>query len=393
MAGALADLRIVDLSSVIMGPYATQILGDLGADVISVEDINGDTNRVMGPGPHAQLSGVSMNLLRNKRNVSLDLKRPEGREAFLRIVETADVVVTNLRPGPLDRLRLGYEELRARKADIIVCQAHGWPSGTPEAEQPAYDDIMQAATGLADLLGRTTGRPLLVPSLIADKVSGLTIVYSVLAAVHHRDVTGEGQHVEVAMVEAMQSFILVEHGAAAVGEPPQGGAGYQRILTPERRPQQTLDGWVNVLPYRLEHYHDLFRAGGREDLLDDPRTASARARIANSETLYRDIAGIIAHRTTAEWLAFCTEHAIPASAVATVDDLVDALPLADHPHAGPYHQIMPAVRFGATPIAMRRPAPLIGEHGEEVLLEVGYSDAEIDALRQSDVLRQRKDVG
>jgi crotonobetainyl-CoA:carnitine CoA-transferase CaiB-like acyl-CoA transferase len=243
--GALADVRVLDLTSVVMGPMATQILGDLGADVISVEDIGGDTNRFMGPGPHPQLSGVSLNLLRNKRNISLDLKHPDGREACLRLAERADIVITNLRPGPLGRLRLAYDDVRARNPRVIYCQAQGWPTDGQHGNRPAYDDVIQSAAGMADTYLQRDGVPAIVPSIVADKVSGLTIVYAVLAALHHRDRTGEGQRVEVPMVEAMQAFMLAEHGSAAIPEPPIGGAGYTRVLSPNRRPQRTADGWIH----------------------------------------------------------------------------------------------------------------------------------------------------
>ena len=387
--GPLAGLRVLDLTSVIMGPFATQILGDLGADVISVEDVGGDTNRVMGPGPHPQFSGTTLNLLRNKRNVSLDLKHPAGREVFLRLVSASDVMITNLRPGPLGRLGLAYDDVRARRPDIILCTAHGWPSDSERADAPAYDDIVQAATGIADVLGRANGRPMLMPSIIADKVSGLTIAYAVLAALHHRDRTGQGQHLEVPMVDAVRAFMLVEHGSAGIPEPPLGRPGYNRILTPHRRPQQTTDGWVNVLPYSQEHYEHLFRAGGREDLLSDERIKTGRARIANADALYQAIAAVLATDTTARWLAFCDEHGIPASPVVTLDEIVADLPVVDHPVAGRYRQTPSPVRFSATPANVRRPAPTIGQHGAEVLAEAGYGPAEIDALRAAGVLRQR----
>lgn len=387
--GPLAGVRVLDLTSVIMGPFATQILGDLGADVVSVEDIGGDTNRAMGPGPHPQLSGTSMNLLRNKRNISLDLKRPDGREACLRLVERADIVITNLRPGPLARLHLDYAQLVARNPQVILCTAHGWPSDSDRAEDPAYDDIIQAATGIADVLGRANGRPMLVPSIIADKVSGLTITYAVLAALHHRDVTGQGQHVEVPMVDAVRAFLLVEHGSAAVPEPPLGPPGYVRILTPNRRPQQTTDGFVNVLPYSREHYEDIFRAGGRLDLLDDPRLATTKDRIANSDSLYRDLASIIATDSTVAWLAFCEEHRIPASEVRTLEQLVEELPVVEHPIAGPYRQTPMPARYSATPSNVRRHAPLIGQDGDDVLAEVGYTADERAALRAAGALRSR----
>ena len=385
-AGPLEGKRVLDLSSVIMGPFSTQILGDLGADVISIEDRSGDTNRSMGPGPIEGLSGVSLNLLRNKRSVGLDLKQPAGREGFLAIAATCDVVVTNLRPAPLGRLGLAYDDVRAVRPDIIFCQAHGYPSAGENANAPAYDDIIQSASGIGDLFARQGHQPSLMPTLVADKVAGMTIANAVLAALVHHGATGVGQHIEVPMIDVMQSFVLTEHGAGAIPEPPLDRAGYRRILTVERRPQQTADGWVNVLPYTDDNFNALFRAGDRDDLLNDPRIATRSSRIQNSDSLYRDIAGILLTRTTAEWLEFCDVEAIPATASASLDDLVDAHPLAEHPRAGTYRVIPPPVQFSETPASVRSPAPTVGQHGVEVLIEVGYSSAEVAELRDTGVL-------
>ena len=288
--GPLAGVRVLDLSSVVMGPLSTQLLGDLGADVVAIEDATGDTNRSMGPGPVPGLSGVSLNLLRNKRSVSLDLKHPDGRAAFLRLAAESDVIVTNLRPGPLGRLGLAYEDVAVVRPDVVFCQAHGYPSDSEQAELPAYDDIIQSASGIGALFERQGHAPSLLPTLVADKVAGHTIAAAVLAALFHRAQTGEGQRIEVPMIDVMRSFLLVEHGAGAIPEPPLDEPGYRRILTAERRPQQTADGWINVLPYTDEHYHALFRAGDRADLLTDPRIASRESRIANSDSLYREVA-------------------------------------------------------------------------------------------------------
>jgi crotonobetainyl-CoA:carnitine CoA-transferase CaiB-like acyl-CoA transferase len=388
VSGPLAGIRVLDLTSVIMGPLATAALGDLGADVVTVEAERGETNRVMGPGPHPLLSGVSLNLLRNKRNVGLDLRHPDGRDAFLRLAATSDVVVTNLRPGPLGRLRLTYDDVRAVRPDVVFCQAHGYPSDDPRADDPAYDDVVQAASGLADLFVRCGGEPLLMPTLVADKVCGLTILAAVLAALVHRERTGEGQHVEVPMLDVTRAWVLVEHGAGAVPEPALGPAGYPRILTPERRPRRTLDGWIHVLPYSEANYAALFRHGGRPDLAEDPRIRTGRARIANADSLYRDVGAILATDTTANWLAFCRAHQIPATAVATLDDLVAELPVVDHPVAGPYRHLPHPVRYSATPAGeLRHHAPLPGADGRAVLAEVGYDDATLDALVAAGVLR------
>ena len=386
-AGPLTGIRVLDLSSVIMGPYATQIFGDLGADVICVEDARGDTNRVMGAGPEPGLSGVALNILRNKRNICLDLKHADGREAFLRLAATCDVVVTNLRPAPLERLGLTYERLSAARPGLIMCQAHGWPSDSPKANNPAYDDIIQAASGIADAFTLQSGTPQLAPTLVADKVAGLTIAYGVMAALFHRERTGEGQFLEVPMIDALTAFTLVEHGCSAIPESKLGPAGYPRILSPNRRPFRSSDGWVSVLPYSAANYDAIFREGGREDLVDDERVRTTRVRIANADSLYADVAPIVLTRTTAHWLEFCRVHDIPAGAVRTLDELVEELPLAHHPHVGDYRSIPSPVRFATTPTSVRRHAPRLGEHGREVLREVGATEDELDRWVASGALR------
>lgn len=394
--GPLAGVRVVDLTSVVMGPFATQILGDLGADVITVERGAGDTNRVMGPGPHPELSGVALNLQRNKRNISLDVKHPDGYAVLQRLLATCDVVVTNLRPGVLARAKLAYEDVRPLRPDIIFCQAHGYASDTELADEPAYDDIVQGASGMADAARRAWGTPALMPTILADKVCALTIVYSVTAALLRRERTGEGEHIEVPMVDTMRAFMLVEHGAGAIASPGADGgagrAGYQRILTPERRPHRTADGWICVLPYSQAHY-DHFFSRWRPELVGDDRYATGSARIESSDFLYAQIRGIIEQQTTAEWLSFCSSNGIPASPVASLDEMVDDLPGVEHPLIGTYKHIPPPVRFASTEAGRggepRRPAPLIGQDTEAVLAELGIGTEEVERLRQTGAVRPR----
>lgn len=384
--GPLTGTRVLDLTSVIMGPLATRTLGDLGADVIAVEALRGEPHRTMGPGPHQQLSGIALNLMRNKRSIALDLKAAEGRRAFLDLAATADAMVTNLRPGPVNRLGLDLASIQAVRPDIIYCQAHGYPSDSDQAEAPAYDDIIQSASGVGDVFRRAGHEPTLMPTLVADKVAGLTIATAVLAALVHRATTGEGQHVEIPMIDVTRAFILTEHGAGAISEPPVTGPGYPRILTPQRKPQPTVDGWINVLPYDRDHYIALFTEGGRPDIETDRRFRTRAGRFENSDSLYRDVAAILATRTTAEWLSFCKHHGIPATAAATLDDMVAELPLAEHPTAGAYRVIPPPERFSATPTGVHRPAPMIGEHGRQLLTEIGYDTQRIADLEAGGIL-------
>lgn len=377
--GPLAGVRIIDLSSVVMGPYATQTLGDMGADVISVEDRNGDINRSMGKGPAPHISGVALNLMRNKRSIVLDLKREAGRQAFLDLAAGCDAMVTNLRPGPLGRLGLTYDDVRQVRDDIVFCQAHGFPSDGPNAEAPAYDDIIQSASGVPDLFQLQGFEPVLLPTLVADKVAGLTIVNAVLGGLFHRSRTGDGQFIEVPMIDAVRSFVLVEHGSSAIPEPKLDGAGHRRILTPHRRPQPTKDGLVHLMPYSGEQYQKLFAEAGHPEFADD-RLVDRATRYANSDGLYRDLAVASAARRTDEWLTFCEAEGIPCTAVATLDELIDELPLDEHPRFGTHRVIPHPVRYGETPASVHRPAPALGEHGRELLAEAGYDQEAIERL-------------
>jgi crotonobetainyl-CoA:carnitine CoA-transferase CaiB-like acyl-CoA transferase len=375
-SGPLAGVRVLDLTRVIMGPLATQVLADQGADVIIVEAAGGDTNRVMGPGPHPELSGVALNLLRNKRSISIDLKSPQGREIAHRLTATCDVVVATMRPQALVRLGLDYATLSLIKPDIVYCQAQGFPLDGPQANEPAYDDIIQAASGVSDMMERVWGHPALLPTIFADKVSGLVMAQAVTAALFHRQRTGEGQHIEVAMQEATSAFLLAEHGSGAIAEPPVAfdglpAAGYPRILTAERRPHPTKDGQVHLFPYLPKHYAAIFAEAGKPDADNDPRYADQRSALRNSDSLYRDIRAIAPRHTTQEWLDHCRAAGIPATRVATLQDLVDLLPVRKHPVAGTYRVIPQMARFSTTPGTLRRSAPLIGQDTEEVLAELG----------------------
>ena len=389
--GPLAGVRVLDLTSVVMGPLATQILGDLGADVITVESRDGDINRTMSRGPARGLSGVSLNLLRNKRNATIDISHPDGRSALLRIASGCDVFVTNLRPRSLRRAGLDYADLTAVNPSVIYCQANGFASDTEQANAPAFDDVIQAASGVPDLMRLAGLPPALVPMLLADKVCGLVIAYALIAALFHRERTGQGQRVEVPMIDAMRAFTLVEHGGSAISRPPGGPAGYPRILTPLRSAAATRDGWIALQPHRDEQWNALVRAAGLDELAGDPRLSS-RSLWREPGFGYATLSRVLATRTTAEWLAFCSEHGIPAAPAASLDDIIDTLPEAEHP-SGRYKVIPPPARFSATPASVRRPAPLAGQHTYEVLAEAGLTPEQIDSLEQAGVLRSPGEAG
>jgi crotonobetainyl-CoA:carnitine CoA-transferase CaiB-like acyl-CoA transferase len=381
-AGPLAGLRVIELATVIMAPYACQILGDLGADVIKVEAAGGDHSRVMGGGPHPQLSGVALNLHRNKRSVALDLHDPLAHATFLKLLDTADVFVTNFRPRALSKLALDYASIGAARPGLVYCEAHGFSLESGEADLPSYDDIVQAATGLPALAEAATETANYLPTIIGDKVTGLTIAYAVLAALIHRMTTGEGQRVEVPMFDAVLGFNLVEHLSRAVV--PGGKAGYNRILNPFRRPHRTKDGYVAMLPYSDQSWSDLYHAVGHEQELSDPWF---QERLQNPRPVYASLGKILATRTTAEWLELAARLGIPAGPVPSVDDIINdpaqhrgVLSEHDHPAAGRYRQITPPARFDRSPASVRRHAPLVGEDTLEVLREIGLSEDEIGQL-------------
>lgn len=377
----LQGVRVLDLTRVIMGPFATQILADQGADVIIIEAAGGDTSRVMGPGPHAEFSGIALNLLRNKRSVVVDLKSESGMATVRQLVQTCDVAVATMRPNVLVRLGLDYDSLRAIRPDIVYCQAQGFALDSERADDPAYDDIVQAASGVSDMIERVWGHPALLPTIFADKVCGVVIAQAVSAALFARERTGRGCHVEVPMTEAMTAFMLTEHGSGAIPEPPQRegdkpAAGYPRVMSPERRPHLTSDGQVHLFPYLPKHYAALFEgsdAGKGDNAL---RYVDQRAALINSESLYRDVRKIAPQRTTAEWLAYCSDVGIPATEVATLQGLVDALSLDRHPVIGAYRVIPSMAKFDARGASIRRPAPMIGEHTDDVLAELAGAKAD-----------------
>jgi crotonobetainyl-CoA:carnitine CoA-transferase CaiB-like acyl-CoA transferase len=391
--GALAGVRILDLTSVVMGPFATQVLADLGADVICVEASGGDPVRFYGYGRHPQLSGVALTALRNKRNVTLNLKAERGREAFLRIAATCDVVITNLRPAPRKRLGLSYEDVREVNPEIIYCHAQGWSIDSGRADDPAYDDVIQAASGMAQAFIMQNGKPALAPIAIADQVSSLTIVYSVLAALFHRQRTGQGQCIEVPMIDSMEAFVLFMHGKDAIPQPPFGAPGYERLASPLRAPLPTRDGFLQLVLYTRDNWIDFFVAGGVMNAADDERLRTPVMRNQHYGQLYAEMAEILKTRTTADWVAWCEAHGVANSSVVTMEELIDKYPIVEHPVAGPYKQIPFPVRFSETPVEHRRHAPLPGQHNAEVLAEVGYSDQDIEEVKAAGGLLEGDNEG
>lgn len=386
--GPLTGIRILDLTSVIMGPFATRILADMGADVIKVESPEGDSVRHYQPQRSPGMSGNTLNLQRNKRSIVLDLKRPECCGALNRLIETADVFVHSLRPKAIERLGYGYEHVRALKPDIVYCGAYGFGAKGPYSDKAAYDDLIQAGSGVAGLYGQLHGEPTYVPTVICDKLTGQAIAYAILGALLHRERGGGGQSIEVPMLETTVDFNFVEHMGGFGFEPPLGKPGFPRLMDRSRKPYRTQDGYACILPYSDRNWQDFYRFTGRTEFQEDPRFTRLPERVKHIRVLYGMLEEEAAKRTTAEWVAFCDRVSIPCMPVLQLADLpedphlkqVGLFQTAEHPTEGRYRLLRSPVSFGAAPFRVRRHAPRLGQHTREVLAEVGFSEAEIARL-------------
>jgi crotonobetainyl-CoA:carnitine CoA-transferase CaiB-like acyl-CoA transferase len=368
--GPLAGVRVIDLTTVVLGPFATQTLGDMGADVIKVEAPDGDNCRWIGPHRTEGMGSYFAMLNRNKRSVVLDLKRPAARDALLRLIDRADVFVHNMRLGAVERLGLGYAALSARNPRLVYACASGFRKGSSKQEHPAFDDLIQGMSGMATL---NAG-----PDMIG-------------MALFHRERTGQGQEVHVPMLETMLSFLLVEHMWGAVFNQPELGLGYPRMLTPHRRPYATMDGYISVIAVSDSHWGKLFEAMGRASLIEDPRFATIAARSDNVDALYAVLTEGMRERTTAEWLATLGALDIPCGPANTLDDLLNDKYLQEtgffqrtrHPLDGDVTITAIPAQFSASPPSARRLWPALGEHTNEVLREIGYGDDEIRAVTRA----------
>ena len=393
--GPLAGIRILDLSSVVLGPLATQILADYGADVIKIESIDGDLVRSNGTSRHPGMSSIFLAINRGKRSIAVDLKTKDGCAVVRRLLESADALVHNVRVAGMERLGLGYDACAAIKPDLVYCVATGFGQDGPDRERPAFDDVIQAGCGLVALTDVYADRPDFMASLIADKVTGMAVVNAVLAGLFHRARTGEGQMIEVPMLETMAAFTLAEHMGGMGFEPREGPAGYARILKGGRRPMRTKDGWLALLPYTAAHWTQFLCEVGRDDLI--PVAADRTLRAQRVADLYAAMADALALRTSQEWIETCNQLDIPATRVYALDDLPDHPQLKatgffverDHPSEGRIREMRPATKFSKTPAAIGRPAPRHGEHTRDVLRQADYAPGEIDALIDAGIVSAR----
>ncbi len=392
MSGPLDGVRVLDLTSVVMGPYATQILADFGADVVKVEPPEGDVMRYNAPLRSKGMGHIFLHANRNKRSVVLDLKQPAARAACLALAKTADVLVYNIRPQAMARLGLSYEDVRAVNPRLIYVGGFGYSQRGPYAAKAAYDDLVQGAAGLPWLAERAGAEsPRYTPVIIADRSVGLHLANAVSAALYRREKTGVGQRVDVPMFESLLQSVLGEHLAGHTYEPPVAPPGYGRMLANERRPYRTTDGYVCVLVYNDKQWQSFFRIIGRPELINDPRFATQEARSRDFQGAYAMVAEEMAKRSTADWIAALEAADIPVQKMNSLEDILADPHLAaigyfqerQHPTEGRIRSMAVPSEWSESPPEFRRHAPRLGEHTREVLREGGLDPATIDALIRS----------
>src|SRR5271156_5725211 len=357
MAGPLSGVRILDLTSVVAGPWATQMLGDMGADVIKIESPEGDAPRYTGPARSPGMAALFMGLNRSKRSLVLDLNKPGAKDALWRLIDGADVLVHSMRPQKMEKHGFSHQEVCARNPRIIYAAIHGYREGGPYSRQPAYDDVIQGQSAVAALMAEVSGEPRYAPTILADKTTGLALVGAISAALYAREKTGRGQFVEVPMFESMVSFVMAEHLFGHCFVPPVGKLGYTRVTGAWRRPYKTKDGYLCMMAYTERHWRNFWAMVGKPEICDDPRFNSISTRSHNVVTLYELAGACLAAKTTDEWLALLRELEIPCARMASLDDLLTDPQLAatgffkhaSHPSEGEIMFTDPPVRFSEAP--------------------------------------------
>lgn len=388
MSGPLSGIRVIDLSSVVFGPLATQILGDLGAAVIKVEGPEGDTTRYTGPARSRDMAALFMGLNRNKRSLALDLKNPEAQEILWRLIESADVFVHSMRPQKIEALGFGPDAVLKRAPRVVYAGLHGYLSGGPYNGQPAYDDVIQGQSGIASLMTAVAGEPRYIPLIIADKTCALAASNAISAALLARERTGRGQFVEVPMFETMTFFVFAEHLYGHTFVPPEAPLGYTRLLAPWRRPYRTKDGYICMLAYTDKQWQKFWTVVGHPELINDIRFNNLSNRSDNIADLYRIAGEALGDKTTDEWLPIFQELEIPSARISTLEEVFNDPHLAAvgmfkkvvHPTEGEIMMTQLPFRFADTPATIERMQPKFGEHSREILSEAGFSETEMHSL-------------
>ena len=398
--GPLAGIRILDMTTVMLGPYATQMLGDYGADVVKIESPGGDSTRATGPALEPGMAATFIGANRSKRSVVLDLKQAQARDALMVLIDTADVLIYSMRPQKMAALGLTPSVLRERNRKLVVVAVHGFAQGGPYAGRPAYDDIIQGLSGLASLSELQGGEPSYVPTVIADKACALYATQAVLIALVARATQGEGSYVEVPMLESMVNFTLVEHFYGQHFRPPLGEAGYSRLLSVWRRPYATTDGFVCIVPYSDQHWQRFFAEAGQPEFMQDDRFRSMAARTRHIDTLYAELARCVALHPTSHWLQACERLDIPAAPYNRLGDLERDPQLAQtgyftsmqDPAMGTLVTPAAPLKFnGAT--ARHTLPPRLGQHTTEVLEQAGFTASDIQRLLECGAARQSTHSG
>ena len=388
MTEPLSGIRILDLTSVVAGPLATQTLGDMGADVIKIESPEGDAPRHTGPARSPGMAALFMCLNRGKRSLVLDLKQQSARDALWRLVDGADVFAHSMRPQKMENHGFGWQAVCARNPRIVYAAIHGYRDGGPYSRQPAYDDIIQGQSGFAAMMAEITGEPHYAPTIIADKTTALSLIGAISAALYAREKTGRGQFVEVPMFESMVSFVLAEHLFGHCFVPASGKLGYTRVIGSWRRPYKTKDGYLCMMAYTEPQWRKFWKLVGKPEVGDDPRFCNIAARSHNVVALYQLAGECLRDKTTDEWLELLRELEIPAARLASLDDLLTDPQLAatgffkraTHPSEGDVMYTEAPVRFGGGAAAPARLQPRLGEHSVEILREAGLAERDIETL-------------
>ncbi len=375
--GPLAGIRVIDLTINVLGPVCTQILGDMGADVIKIEAPGGDYMRHLGPSRSDGMGVFFLNINRNKRSALLDLKQAEARTTLHRLIETADVFVHSMRPKAAERLGVDYQALSTKNPRLVYASAGGYRKDSSRRDWPAYDDVIQGASGIA-AMNKIDGEPRYFPTVICDKLCGYILASSIGMALYSRERTGAGQEVHVAMMDTMVGFNMIEHLWSGVLDEAEKGLGYSRMLTPHRRPYQTLDGYVSLLAVTNDQWQRLLTAVDRADLVGDPRFTEIGPRASNIDELYAIVVEQMKKRTTGDWIKRLDEAEIPNGVVNDFQDLLVDEYLAEsrffrrmqHPTEGRVVSMAVPVSFSKTAASIHRLAPRLGEHTEEILNEV-----------------------
>ena len=390
-SGPLAGIKVLDMTSVLYGPYASQTLGDWGADVIKIEPLTGDTWRYSGQFRNRGMTGQFMAVNRNKRSLALDLKQPDGKSVLQRLIATADVLLTNIRPAALGRLGFGYDACQQINPRLVYAAATGFGQDGPWAARPAFDEVIQASSGFASAMG-SDDEPAFVPSLVADKICGLTLVGAVSAALVHRERTGKGQMVEVPMLETITAFNSIEMLGGHAFDPPIGPAGYKRMK--ERRPVRTKDGWLTMLPYSGDNWCTFFETVGHPECIEQFSVRDAVSRAKNIDRIYNKMAEIAITRTTAEWEELLLHIDVPHAAFAKITEIaeqphlkaVGMIATLDHPSEGKIRQARPSARFSDTPAEIHRMPPRLGEHSRAILREAGFTEEDVASMIEKKVV-------